>query len=362
MFSEDKLNERLQYVLEISIRIGFLALLIIWCFSLLAPFSGLILWAVILAVAAKSVYSFFYRITGASRKWAATLFIICGVSIILLPALIFLESIITSGKNLMGALDGGTLTIPPPAENIRDWPLIGDTVYGLWSDASSNIESFLLTYSDQLREYSRGLLSSVADIVKSILAFVASTIIAGILLATKGTGQFAEKFFTRLMGTKGIDYLNMISTTIRNVTKGVIGVSFIQAFLVGIGFLLAGIPYFGLWTLITFILVLLQLPASLIILPAAFYLFSAEPTLTATLWTIYLLLAGLSDNVLKPMLLGKGAPVPMLVIFLGVIGGFIFSGFIGLFTGAIVLSIGYKLFITWVHTQSVSDSKETSGD
>lgn len=360
MFSEQKLNERLRYVIEISIRAGFLILLILWCLSLLTPFASLILWAIILAIAAEPIYNFFFRITGSSRKWGATLFIISGLAVILVPAWIFLESTITSVKHLLEAIEAGTLTVPPPGENVREWPLIGERVYNLWSQASVNFEGFLETYSEQIRTFSLGLLGTMTDIVKSILAFVASTIIAGILLVTRGTSQFSEKFFRRLMGSNGSTYLSMISMTIRNVTKGVIGVAFIQAFLIGIGLLLAGVPYFGVWTLLTFVLVLLQLPAIIIIIPVSAYLFSAEPALTATLWTIYLLLAGLSDNVLKPILLGKGAPVPMLVIFLGVIGGFIFSGFIGLFTGAIVLSIGYKLFITWVDSTPVPEDSESA--
>jgi predicted PurR-regulated permease PerM len=82
------------------------------------------------------------------------------------------------------------------------------------------------------------------------------------------------------------------------------------------------------------------------------YIFAEMELLPAIIWTVLLLVAGLSDNVLKPFLLGKGAPVPMLVIFIGVIGGFILSGFIGLFTGAIVMSIGYKLFVGWINSNN----------
>ncbi|MGB5243758.1 MAG: AI-2E family transporter, partial [Lutimonas sp.] len=85
--------------------------------------------------------------------------------------------------------------------------------------------------------------------------------------------------------------------------------------------------------------------------PVIIYLFTVKETMPAVLWTVLLLIAGLSDNFLKPILLGKGAPVPMLVIFIGVVGGFLLSGFIGLFTGAIVLSIGYKLFLAWLNSE-----------
>jgi predicted PurR-regulated permease PerM len=135
-------------------------------------------------------------------------------------------------------------------------------------------------------------------------------------------------------------------------------VALIQALLIGIGFLISGVPFAGVLTLVVFMLAVLQLPPIIIVLPVIVYLFGAKETLPAILWTVYLILAGISDNILKPLLLGKGAPVPMLVIFIGVIGGFILSGFIGLFTGAIVMSIGYKLFVAWINTVPEKGSAE----
>ena len=132
--------------------------------------------------------------------------------------------------------------------------------------------------------------------------------------------------------------------------------AFIQAILIGIGFFLADIPYAGVWTLLVFLLAVLQIPPTLVVIPVAVYLFSEKTTGPAILWTVYLVLGGISDNILKPILLGKGAPVPLLVIFLGVIGGFMLSGFIGLFTGAIVMSIGYKLFATWINTSPTAEN------
>ena len=117
----------------------------------------------------------------------------------------------------------------------------------------------------------------------------------------------------------------------------------------GILFFLARIPYAGIWTLVVFVLAIIQIPTFVISVPIVIYLFVAKEPLPAVIWSAIILVAGLSDNVLKPLLLGKGASVPMLVIFLGVIGGFILSGFLGLFTGAIVMSLGYKLYISWVN-------------
>jgi predicted PurR-regulated permease PerM len=149
-------------------------------------------------------------------------------------------------------------------------------------------------------------------------------------------------------GSRGDEFADVTKATVGNVIKGILGVALIQAFLTGVGLLLADVPFVGLWTILIFVLAILQLPPAIVVIPIVVYLFSVEEPTTAVLWTIYLLVAGLSDNIIKPLLLGKNAPVPMLVIFIGVIGGFMLSGFIGLFSGAIVMSIGYKLFSAWI--------------
>jgi predicted PurR-regulated permease PerM len=242
----------------------------------------------------------------------------------------------------------GTLTIPPPNANVADWPLVGKQVYAAWQHASVNFLDFLSKYQDQIVKFSKLLASGFMDISASIVQFILATIIAGILLATKGTEETSRKIFRRIVGKKGDEFTDIIIRTVRNVTKGILGVAILQSILVGIGFLLAGVPYAGLWTLLVMVLAILQLPPSIIVIPVIVYLFSVLSPVPAIIWSVYLLLAGASDNFLKPILLGKGAPVPMLVIFLGAIGGFILSGFIGLFTGAIVLSLGYKMFMAWL--------------
>jgi predicted PurR-regulated permease PerM len=132
------------------------------------------------------------------------------------------------------------------------------------------------------------------------------------------------------------------------VAKGILGVAFIQSILAGTVFTLADVPFAGLWSVLVLMLAIIQVPTALVMVPVIIYLYFVKDPLPATLWTVPIVLISLSDNVLKPLLMGKGAPVPVLVIFLGAIGGFIFSGFVGLFTGAIILSVGYTLLIQWI--------------
>jgi predicted PurR-regulated permease PerM len=155
------------------------------------------------------------------------------------------------------------------------------------------------------------------------------------------------------MGEKGEEIVANAETTVRNVMRGILGVAFIQAFLVGMGFLVAGIPGAGLWALISFVLAIVQIGVGPVVIGALIYAFVKLSTLTAILLTVYCILPLTIDNVLKPLMLGRKAPAPMLVVFLGAIGGFISFGTIGLFVGAVVLSLGYDLFLVWLKGEGV---------
>jgi predicted PurR-regulated permease PerM len=184
---------------------------------------------------------------------------------------------------------------------------------------------------------------------RGILMFFVSVIIAGAFLV-KGdaSAAFVRKLVHRLAGERSDEMLPVTGATIRNVAKGILGVAFFQFLTAGTVFVLADVPLPGLWAFAVLVFAILQLPSVIVILPVIIYLFLANEPLPAIMWTIALLLIGLSDNVLKPLLMGKGSNVPMLVIFIGAIGGFIFSGLMGLFTGAIVLSVGYNLMVHWM--------------
>lgn len=353
-------SRQTQNVIDITIRLGFLVLIIAWCITLLVPFTSVILWGVLLAMAASPLYNSILKRVGGRRKLSAFLVVVAGMIIIAVPTWLFLDSVIEGVSNLKVQFDTENITIPLPNEQVEAWPLIGPKVYQLWTDISTNLGATLAKYDKQLIEIGNVFVKQLMSIGGSILQMIAATLIAGVLLVTHGAEDTLRSLLRKLVGERGDEFTDIIQKTVNNVVKGVIGVAIIQAVLVGLGFLLAGVPYAGLWALLVMILAILQLPPALVVLPVILYLFSELNPGPAILWTIYLLIAGASDNILKPVLLGKGAPVPMLVIFLGVLGGFITSGFIGLFTGAIVLSIGYKLFASWL--KQGDDLKEGKGE
>jgi len=205
-------------------------------------------------------------------------------------------------------------------------------------------------HSEQVKVISLKFLDLLASTGKGIVLFTLAVVASGVLLAyAKPSGEFVKALFVKLMGNMGAEMTGLAEITVRNVAKGILGVAFIQSMLAGVGFVLAGIPLAGLWIVICLVLAIVQVGLLPVSVGVIIYIWSHGTTTTAVLLTIWMIFVGVIDNVLKPIMLGKGAPVPMLVVFLGAIGGFMSSGFIGLFTGAIILSVGYKLLQTWLN-------------
>jgi predicted PurR-regulated permease PerM len=337
-------------VYDTTIRMFILILIVAWCLMIMFPFVNIILWSLILGMALFPLHKLLSMKMGGRPRLASAVILFAIMVIIFIPVWLLIDSLIEQFKVLKASYDAGTFSIPPPSENVKEWPLVGEKLYGIWLAASDNIGELLIKYKDQLidvgSKIGKGILSAAGGVAQIMI----SLCIAVVGLAFGGTGEEIRKFFRKLAGERGDEFADMTVQTVASVVKGIIGVALILALLHGLIFLLAGIPYAGIWTLLAFVLAVLQIPLVFITLPIIVYIFAEKDILSAIIWAIVIFVAGLSDNVLKPILLGKSAPVPMLVIFIGVIGGFIFSGFIGLFTGAIVMSIGYKLFISWVNS------------
>jgi predicted PurR-regulated permease PerM len=344
-------------VYDTTIRLFILILIVGWCLAIMYPFVSIILWSLILAMAMHPLHRIMSKKLGGRPKLASTIIVLSVLVIIFLPTWLLIDSLIAQVKELKASFDAGTLTIPPPTEKVKDWPIIGPGLYDLWKSASVNMVQTAMKYKEQLigigSKIGGGILSAAGGVIQIMISFI----IAAIILVFGEAGEGIRKFFRKLAGDRGDEYADMTLKTVSNVVKGIIGVALILALLNGIVLLLAGVPYAGIWTLLVFILGVLQIPLFFVTLPIIVYLFAVKELMPAILWTVLLLVAGLSDNVLKPILLGQGAPVPMLIIFIGVIGGFIFSGFIGLFTGAIVMSLGYKLFIGWINSNNVEEQE-----
>lgn len=319
------------------------------------PFVSIILWSLILGIALEPLHSSLSTKMGGKPKLTAFLIIFTMILILVVPTGFLVASLIDEVRDIKMMYTEGTLNIPSPNEKVKNWPIIGKQLFATWSAASANLEGTIVKYQDQLTEIGKTLAKGIMGSVSGTIQIMASLIIAGILLVIPGVGESIRKFFRKLVGDRGDEFADITKKTVGSVVKGIIGVALILATLHAIILMLAGVPFAGIWTLLIFVLCVLQIPLLFVVVPIVIYIFTTHELPMAIFWSALLFVAGLSDNILKPILLGKGAPVPMLVIFIGVIGGFIFSGFIGLFTGAIVMSIGYKLFTGWLNSAEVKE-------
>ncbi len=342
-------NMRFEKLVDIIVRLAVLFFLLGWCFTILRPFVLVLIWAAVIAIAIYPVYSIFLKMF--KRKvLAAVVLTILMLSVLIIPSWLVTQSVFEEVSYLRELNKDGQLVIPPPGENTANWPAITKPVLDIWQLASENLQEAVLKYSDHLKAAGAWALAAIAGIGIGVLQFVISIIIAGVLLAYSGpVGDAATKIFVKLAGENGAGFATTTVTTVRSVVKGILGVAVIQAAMAGIGFFVAGVPYAGVWTVACLFFAIIQVGAGPIAIPVAIYMFSVSDTLTAILLAIWLGITLVSDNILKPLLLGRGAPAPMLVVFLGAIGGFITSGFLGLFLGAVILTIGYKLFMVWLN-------------
>ncbi|MGJ0484479.1 MAG: AI-2E family transporter, partial [Methylomicrobium sp.] len=179
-------------------------------------------------------------------------------------------------------------------------------------------------------------------------------VLAGIWMAYGSSGHAAAKAIAKRMAgdEEGEALVTLSTATIRAVAQGVIGIACIQALLLGAGFIMVGIPAAGILALLVLVLGIIQIPAALIALPTIVYVLSTyESTPVAIMFTVYTLVAGMADNILKPFMLGRGVNVPMPVILLGALGGMATGGIIGLFLGSVMLALGYQLFMAWVYRE-----------
>jgi predicted PurR-regulated permease PerM len=334
---------------DVAIRVASLALLAGWCFLIVSPFLLPIAWGAIIAVALHGPFAALRRRLGNRANLAAALLTLAMLLAIALPTLLVGGTLAADVEAAADAFREGRLHVPPPSERVAAWPLVGEHVYEFWALASSNLEQALAQIGPRLRGAAGAVLGAGARFGVSVLQFLFAIAISGVLLArSDAAGPLARRFAARLAGPRGPALAELAAATVRGVTRGILGVALIQALGAGVGLFAAGVPAAGLWTLAALVLAVIQVGIGLVLIPAAIWLFANASPFTAvafTLWTVLLLPL---DNVLKPLWMGRGLRVPVVVIFVGAIGGFVAQGLIGLFVGAVVLVLAHELAMAWL--------------
>jgi predicted PurR-regulated permease PerM len=354
-------QQSLSRVTDAAIHLILIAAILTLCFFVVKPFLVPVLWGIVLAVSISPLFEKVARRLGGRRKLTAVLLATVMLAILLLPSFLFLGSVTEGLVRGAEAASKGELRIPPPAESVATWPVIGGKLHTLWADAAENTTEFVAQHSHRLAAIGEKLASLGGGMLVGILQF-AFAILLAVVFMTKAEGgvRAATALGTRLGGASGAEMVRTSAATIRSVAVGVLGIAAIQSLLAGIGMLVAGVPLAGLWTLLVLILAVVQLPPLLVLLPVSAWVFSTGSTTGGVVFLIFSIVVGTLDSLLKPLFLGRGVNVPMLAILIGAIGGMMFAGILGLFLGAVFLALGQQLYVIWAR-QGASAPPLTSG-
>ncbi|MFB6416182.1 AI-2E family transporter [Bradyrhizobium tunisiense] len=345
-------------VIQLVIRLGLLGLLIFWTFYLIRPFVTILVWALVLAVALNPAFVLLAKLLGDRPKLAATILTAASFAVVIGPAAWLGLGAADGIKDFAAQLAVGELAVPSPPDAIKSWPLIGTQFYELWDQASTNLRPLLQMIAPYLKPFAGTLLGLAGDAGVGTIKFLVSVAVAGFIfpygaqLVAAGRG-----FLSRIVPEQSEHFLDLAGATIRAVAQGVIGIAVIQALLAGIGFKLAGIPIAGLLALLVLLLSIVQIGAALVMLPVLVWIWSDKDVTTAVLLTLFLGAVSILDNILKPMVMGRGLTTPTLIILIGVIGGTLGHGIIGLFIGPIILSVAWELAVAWIGTDRTSPAR-----
>jgi predicted PurR-regulated permease PerM len=334
--------------IDLVIRLGFLGLLGYWSFTVIAPLLTILLWSAVLTVA---LYPLFVWLAGAlGRRGLAAL---CVTSLCLLivvgPVTWLGFGLIDAVGSLTKGLDTGQLAVPLPADSVKLWPLIGEPLHHIWNLAATNLKAALIEIAPHLKPLGGRLLAMAQSAFVGLVELLVSIIVTGFLL-TRGPQlvEVSTTFLGRVLSHRGKETVQLVGATIRNVSRGVVGIGLLQSILAGVGFLAAGFPSASVLAFLTLLLSIAQIGPAILLLPITVWSWTAMDTKAALLFTVYMVFVGLIDNVLRPLVMARGLTTPMPIIMIGVIGGIIAYGIVGLFFGPMVLSVAWAVMVVWI--------------
>jgi len=336
-------------VTDLVIRLTFIGFFAYLALTLLAPFAIMVIWAVVLTVALYPAFTSLRDFLGGHGGLAAAIITAVGLLVVVVPLGAVTLNVAESTVNLVSDFENQTVAVPRPPESVREWPVIGEKVHSAWTLASENLEAAVKRFGPPLLKAAGAVAGKIAGIGFGMLGFAVSVLIAGFLFVPGPQIREQIKVFARrIAGERGAHFVDLAGATIRNISRGVIGVALLQALIAGLVLSLLGVPGAGLAAFLVLIFCIVQIGPIPVLLPIVIWAWATRDTGPALLLTVLLIPIPVIDNVLKPILMARGLSTPMLVILLGVIGGTVVYGLIGLFFGPILLGIFYELLMAWM--------------
>lgn len=328
----------------------FLGALLAACLRIVLPFLGALTWATIITVSVWPLYLRLRAVLGGRSSLAASLVAFLLLLVFVVPVVYLTESLAEHVQAVARlAHDLTALSFPAPPAWLKEFPLVGDRLVAQWQDAGTDLGATLAKAKPWIAKAANWVLSKGADLGMALLEFLLAVLISGVMLHHgEAAVALIQRFGERVSGPRAAPLLSVAEQTIRGVSVGVMGTALVQAVLTCLGLVLAGVPGVTLLGFLSFLLATLQIGTGPVWIPAAIWLgWTGQHG-----WMIFMIVWGLFvnivDNFIKPYLIGMGGATPMVIIFLGVLGGMLAWGFIGIFVGATLLAVGYTLFNAWL--------------
>jgi predicted PurR-regulated permease PerM len=341
-------------MIDAAIRVGLVGVLVFACARIILPFAFLLTWSAILAVMLNPLH--LRLVPRLGHRGSALLIGLIGVALMLGPMVILVTSLATSLYSLISNVQSQGITMPQPPLWLDGTPLIGKKLTEIWSLVASNIPAALAKYGHLVSGPLAWIAAFAGGLAIGELSFVVSFAIAAVLVVYgQNATVFAHRALERVTGSeaRATQLVALTAATIRGVGLGVVGVAVVQSLLMSFGFFAIGLQTAGPLTLVALLLGIMQVPLILLTLPVVAYVFYSEATQPAVIFLIWNIVVGLSDNILRPLMLGRGLEVPMPIILIGVLGGMIVDGLLGIFVGPVLLAVSYVLLLDWLRQQPV---------
>ncbi len=353
-------------LLDVFIRAGLVLALVPLCYHFFSPFLTMMLWALILAITIYPLHQMLAGRIGGKQGLASTLIVLVAVAVIVTPTIMLASQFGDSVHELVKGVRDNTLEVPAPSEKVAAWPVVGKKVHAIWSQAHDDLPALVKSMQPKIGELATKALGIVAGLGGGLLMFVLAFIVAGIMMAFGESGaQAMQAIFERIFGmARGEEFTKLSTATVRAVASGVIGIACIQALLIGVSLMIASVPFAGVLAVIVLVFGVAQLPALLVTLPVIGWIWASGDyaTVPAVAYSVLLVVGGMADNVLKPLMLGRGVDAPMPVILIGALGGMATSGILGMFIGAAALALGYQIFMRWVDDNPERARQQAASD
>jgi predicted PurR-regulated permease PerM len=338
-------------IVRTTLAVIFIGILISASFWILRPFLSALIWATMIVVTTWPFMERIQEILWRKRGLAVTVMTVMLLLIFIIP---FTSAVITvidrSDEIVARAKSLATVALPQPPPWLEQLPVVGHKIAARWQQLASippaELSERLAPHAKQIAGW---LMARTGSVMMMIVQFLLTVIISVVLYSTGDKAALGIRLFARrLGGQNGEDAVVLAARAVRGVALGVVVTALVQSLLGGLGLIVAGVPAVAILTAVMFILCIAQIGPGLVLIPVIVWLFWQDQTMWGTLMIVWTIFVGTIDNFIRPFLIKKGADLPLLLIFAGVIGGLIAFGVIGLFIGPVMLAVTYTLLEAWV--------------